>query len=219
MLAAHRALLRDALQLHSQRPLVWLPDERNIAEDGSWRATADTVLTGRRLLEESDEVLHGLRVSMDSHSDDTLLVVYGTQHGRMYRCMLVAAALGNLHVLFLPLYHHLAAALSRLRRQWHAKRQPRLAVFAPALYARQACELGASLIVATSGEAPPCAAAASEAFNSATDAFTGADRPRGMGGGSSSISYAALLAAGRDVPAVTAPAGHPRGAELLNATC
>ena len=65
-------------------------------------------------------------------SNETLLVVYGPQHTMRYRTLLLACALGNVHALFLPLYHNLEAALVRLlRQQWPAgAAQPRVAVLA-----------------------------------------------------------------------------------------
>ena len=49
-----------------------------------------------------------------------------------YRTLLLACALGNVHALFLPLYHNLEVALVRLLRQrWRAAAaQPRVAVHA-----------------------------------------------------------------------------------------
>ena len=49
-----------------------------------------------------------------------------------YRTLLLACALGNVHALFLPLYHNLEVALVRLLRQrWPAAAaQPRVAVHA-----------------------------------------------------------------------------------------
>ena len=92
------------------------------------------VATGRQLLEEGDALLHGLRRHgvLRAASNETLLVVYGPQHTMRYRTLLLACALGNVHALFLPLYHNLEAALVRLlRQQWPAgAAQPRVAVLA-----------------------------------------------------------------------------------------
>ena len=115
--------------------------------------------TGGQLLEESDALLHALRRYgvLRAASNETLLVVYGPQHTMRYRTLVLACALGNVHALFLPLYHSLEEALVRLLRQrWPSgAAQPRVAVLAPGPYAPPACMRGVSLVVATSGAAPP----------------------------------------------------------------
>ena len=117
------------------------------------------VATGGQLLEESDALLHALRRHgvLRAASNETLLVVYGPQHTMRYRTLVLACALGNVHALFLPLYHNLEEALIRLLRQrWSSgAAQPRVAVLAPGPYAPPACMRGVSLVVATSGAAPP----------------------------------------------------------------
>ena len=129
---AHAQLLRQALLDSADQPLLLLHDERNINADGRWKDAPGTVATGRQLLEEAEALLHGLGVHgvLRAPTNATLLVVYGAQHTMRYRTLLIAAALGNLHALFLPLYHNLAQALGRLlRRQWPAGgAQPRVAV-------------------------------------------------------------------------------------------
>jgi len=151
------SLLERALQLYDS-PLLLTLDERDIDAAGQYRPSGHSVASGRQVLAEATAVLSGLQASgmLDRPSNGTLMVVYGTQQQMRYRILLAAAALGNVHALFLPLYHNLGAALRRLRLQWPAEQQPRVALFAPGLYAQQACDLGIAMAVATSGEAPSC---------------------------------------------------------------
>ena len=169
----HRALQHDQLVFRAL-------DERDIDESGQFRLITNSSVTGRQLLERSTAVLQGLDAVLPPSSQRTLVLVYGTMCTMRYRVLLLASALGALDASFLPLYHNLGEALRRLRLQWPAERQPRVALFAPGLYAQEACELGLQLLIATSGVVPRCP-------------------------GVPALDYEALTARGRALPTLWAP--------------